>query len=298
MRKSNIDYLLTLPRFNYLSARTTAEACSFLAKYEGKSKVLGGGTDLLVAMKKRKKNPQYIIGIKQIPNLDYIKYDEKNGLRIGALATLNSVGNFGIVKEKYDILSEVCRTMATPQVRNIGTVAGNICQASPSADCAPPLMVMEASLILQGPKNKREVAIEDFFKGPGKTCMDTTEILTEIKIPPQREQYKMAFLKISRVAQDIAIVNAAVCLEMEKNRCKKCNLIIGAVAPVPLRVKSVEKMIEGNEISPELLDKIGKRVEEDVKPITDVRSTKEYRRITSGELAKRVIQKAINMPFE
>jgi len=152
---------------------------------------------------------------------------------------------------------------------------------------------MEAGLKLEAPGGQREVAIEDFFRGPGQTCIEAPEILTTIRIPPPREDTIMAFLKIGRVSTDIAIVNAAALLFMDNKVCKRCRLAVGAVAPVPLRLRSAEKMIEGQEISPELLNRVGKMVEEEVNPITDVRSTEEYRRIMSGVLVKRAIEGAI-----
>jgi len=195
--------------------------------------------------------------------------------------------------QDYPSLSQSVSVLANPQVRNVATLGGNLCNAAPSADTAPPLMVMEAILRLEGPGGPREVPIEDFFTGPGQTCMDGTEILTMVKIPSMAPGTGTMFLKTGRVTQDIAIANAAALLVMEEKLCRKCRLAVGAVAPVPMRLKNVEKMVEGEEIGPDLLDRVKETVEQAVSPITDVRSTEEYRRIISGVLVKRAIVQAL-----
>ena len=174
----------------------------------------------------------------------------------------------------------------------MATVGGNLCNAAPSADCAPPLLVMQAILKLQGPGGEREVPVEKFFTGPSDNCMDAGEVLTHIHIPEKANRTGMAFLKVGRVAQDIAVVNAAALQVLDKKKCVECRLAVGAVAPVPLRLRNVEKLLEGEEIGPELLDRVSQLVEQEVSPITDVRSTEEYRRIMSGVLIKRAIAQA------
>jgi carbon-monoxide dehydrogenase medium subunit len=135
--------------------------------------------------------------------------------------------------------------------------------------------------------------MDDFFTGPGENCMDDEEVLTQVYISEKANHTGMAFLKVGRVAQDIAVANAAALLVMDNKKCRKCRLAVGAVAPVPLRLKNVERRMEGEEIGPELLDRVGQMVEQEVSPITDVRSTEEYRRIMSGVLIKRAIKKAL-----
>jgi carbon-monoxide dehydrogenase medium subunit len=193
----------------------------------------------------------------------------------------------------YPALARAASLLANPQVRNVATVGGNLSNAAPSADSAPPLMALEAVLTLEGPGGSREVPIDDFFAGPGQTCLQPTEILTRIAIPEKTPGTGTAFLKVGRVAQDIAIANAAALLVVKGKICTKCRLCAGAVAPVPLRLKRVEAALEGEEISPHLLEDVAAMVQEDVRPITDVRSTEAYRRIVSGVLVKRAITQAL-----
>jgi carbon-monoxide dehydrogenase medium subunit len=152
---------------------------------------------------------------------------------------------------------------------------------------------MEAMLTVEGPGGKREIPIEDFFAGPGKTIMDPTEILTRIRFPGTKKGTGTAFLKVGRTNQDIAIVNAAALVVMEGKKCRNCRIAAGAVAPVPLRLKKVETLLEDNEVDAELLEEAARLAAAEVQPITDVRSTEEYRRHISGVLVKKAIEQAM-----
>jgi len=277
-------------KFNYYQPETLKEAYRLMEKSKGRARYIAGGTDLIVNIKKGVIQPDALISLKRIKSLTGISH--KRELRLGSMTLLRDIERDHGVAQEYPALVQAVKVLATPQIRNVATIGGNLCNSAPSADCAPPLLVMEASLTVEGPGGQREVPIKDFFKGPGQTCIKAPEILTTITIPPPNEATTMAFLKVGRVSTDIAVVNAAACLTMKMTVCVKCRLAVGAVAPVPLRLRSVEKMIEGNEVSPELLDRAGKMVEDEVSPITDVRSTEEYRRIMSGVLVKRAIEEA------
>ena len=135
--------------------------------------------------------------------------------------------------------------------------------------------------------------MEAFFKGPGETCMDETELLRSVVVPGREEGGGTAFLKTGRVSQDIALINAAAYVVMEGSVCRTCRLAAGAVAPVPLRLEKAEKAVEGREVTPDLLEEVKGLVEAEVSPITDVRTTADYRRIMSGVLIKRALQQAV-----
>jgi probable selenate reductase FAD-binding subunit len=280
-----------MKRFDYLQPDTLREAYRLMESAEGKAKYIAGGTDLMVHIKTKAVQPDALVSLTRIQELSGMIQNED--LVLGSMTLLRDIERDALIAQNYSALAQAASALATPQIRNVATVGGNLCNSAPSADCASPLLALEARLTVEGPGGQREVAIEDFFTGPGKTCMDMTEILTKIKIPIPHRDTRMAFLKLGRVTTDIAIVNAAVCLAVEKNTCRKCRLAVGAVAPVPLRLSSVEKMIEGQEISDELLNAAKHMAEEAVSPITDVRSTQHYRRIMSGVLVKRVIEKAM-----
>jgi len=280
-----------MKKFEYHQPETLTEAFFLMEKFKGRAKYIAGGTDLLVGIKQKAIQPDALISLGRVDALRNIKLN--SGLFLGSMTRFRDMERDVAIGTQYPALAQAVRALANPQIRNVATVGGNLCNAAPSADCAPPLMVMEATLTLEGPGGARGVPVEEFFIGPGETCVEPTEILTGIKIPKRTGHTGMAFMKVGRVAQDIAIVNAAALLVMDNKKCRKCALAVGAVAPVPLRLRDVEKIIEGEEIGPELLNRVSQMVEETVSPITDVRSTAEYRRIMSGVLIKRAILKAL-----
>lgn len=280
-----------MKKFDYYQPQSLKEAYDLMEKLEGRARYIAGGTDILIGIKQEVIRPDALISLRSIDALRGIQYN--GGLLLGSMTLLRDMKRDSVIARRFPVLAEAISVLANPQVRNVATVGGNLCNSAPSADCAPPLMVLEAGLILEGPGGKREVPIEDFFSGPGKNRMDAVEVLTEIKISEMADNACTAFLKSGRVTQDIAIVNAAALLVMDGIICRKCRLAVGAVAPVPLRLKEIEKIIEGEVIGPELLDRVSHMVEQEVSPITDVRSTEEYRRIMSGVLVKRAINQAL-----
>ena len=279
-----------MKKFDYHQPTTLKEAFSQMEKLKGRAKYIAGGTDILVRIKQRAVEPDALISLRGIEALKNMGHN--GGLSVGSMIPFRDLETDAVIAREYPALAKAVSHLANPQVRNVATMGGNLCNAAPSADCAPPLIVMEATLKLQGPSGEREVPIDKFFTGPGENCLKAEEVLTQIHIPEMANRTGMAFLKVGRVAQDIAVVNAAALLVMDKKKCRECRLAVGAVAPVPLRLKKVEKLITGEEIGPELLDRISELVEQEVTPINDVRSTEEYRRIMSGVLIKRAILQA------
>jgi carbon-monoxide dehydrogenase medium subunit len=280
-----------MKKFDYYQPQTLKEAFSLMEKLKGRGKYIAGGTDILVRIKQKAIHPDTLISLRGIDGLKTVNHN--GALSIGSMIPFRDLEGVPVIARDYPALARAVSVLANPQVRNVATMGGNLCNSAPSADCAPPLLVMQAHLKLQGPGGEREVPIDKFFTGPGENCMEAEEVLSQIQVPKKAKHTGMAFLKVGRVAQDIAVVNAAVLLVMDKKKCQECRLAVGAVAPVPLRLRSVEKLIAGEEIGPELLDRVSQMVEQEVSPITDVRSTEEYRRIMSGVLIKRAIQQAL-----
>jgi xanthine dehydrogenase iron-sulfur cluster and FAD-binding subunit A len=280
-----------MKKFDYYQPTTLKKAFSLMKKCKGRAQYIAGGTDVLVRIKQKAIQPDALISLSGIEALKNISHN--GGLSLGSMLPFKDVEKDAVIARAYPALARAISVLANPQVRNVATMGGNLSNAAPSADCAPPLMVMEATLKLQGPGGEREVPIDEFFTGPGENCMEAEEILTQIRVPEMANSTGMAFLKVGRLAQDIAVVNAAALLVMDGKKCRECRLAVGAVAPVPLRLKNVEKLMEGEEIGAELLDRVSETVEQEVSPITDVRSTEEYRRIMSGVLIKRVILQAL-----
>ena len=286
-----------LPRFNYLAPVTLNEALSLLVRYKGKAKVIAGGTDFVPKLKRREIGaPEHVIDLKAIPGLDNIKYDV-SGLSLDALVTIGAVETSAIIQEKFGILAQAARSMASPQVRNRGTIAGNICNAVPSADSAPALLTLGAKLKLISRKGERTVGIEDFFTGPSQTALADDEILQEIHIPHPPPNSKGVYLKLTpRRAMDLAIVGVAAVVIAEDGVCKDIRIALGAVAPTPIRAKDAEAILKGQKLDDKLIEKAALAAAGQSKPIDDHRASAEYRRDMVEVLVRRAIKQAIGSP--
>jgi carbon-monoxide dehydrogenase medium subunit len=289
------DTRVLAAEFQYLEAHSTGEVLTWLAEYGTRAKILAGGTDLLVRMKTGQMKPEYVIYIKKVAGLDYIQADEA-GLRIGAATSLMDVEGHAAVKTGYSALYEAIRSMAATAIRNMGTIAGNLVNASPAADTAPPLLVYDAVLQLELQDGVRWVPVDEFFLGPGKTCLAPEELLTEISIPPQDPGNGSSFLKLGRVAIDIAKINVAVSLQRSGRDCTSCRIAFGSVAPRPIRIQEAEAVLTGKRMSNELVEAAAQAGAAAIKPISDNRSTREYRlkvsRVILGEALRAAWQRA------
>ena len=290
-----VTFYRRLPRFEYLAPKTIDEALSLLSQYKEKAKVIAGGTDVVPQLKRREiKAPQYIVDLKGIPGLDYIKYDEVGGLTLGALATIHAVETSPIIREKFSILFQAAQSMASPQVRNRGTIVGNICNAVPSADTATALLTLEAKLKLISQQSERMVNIEDFFTGPNQTVLADEEILQEIQIPSLPPHAKGIYLKLTpRRSMDLAIVGVAVVVIPEDGLCNDIRIALGAVAPTPIRVKRAEGILKGQRFNEQLMEKAAQTAAEESRPIDDQRASAEYRREMVKVLTRRAMEQAI-----
>lgn len=277
-------------RFDYLRPKSLKEALQQKKTIAG-SKFISGGTDILVQIKNRELQPPALISLRSIPELATIEIN--GGARIGALATISDIIQHNELGLNYPVLVEAARRLGSVQIRNVATVGGNLCNCSPSADMALPLLVLEAKVRLRTAKAKREIQISEFFKGPGESYLSSDEILTDILLDPPHQKAKATFLKKGRVKMDLAIASLAVLLEMEGGRCRKARIAAGSVAPMPLRLYKVEALLEDTALSKDLVSKAQQLAREIVSPITDVRATEEYRRQIVGVYVKRGLEKIL-----
>ncbi len=282
-----------LPEFDYFSPSSIEEAVELLRRYGGEAKVLAGGTDLLVRMKQGVVRPKYLINIKGIKELNFIE-DRGDHVAIGAVTKLRSIEKSEIIRKHFTALYEAVKSMAGVQIRNMATIGGNLCNASPAADTAPPLLVFNARVRIIGGGGERVIPLKDFFTGPGKTVLGSDELLAEVLIPKPEEPTGSAFIKIARVAMDLAKVSVAVAVRMEGNVFKDVRVAFGAVAPTPIRAYRTEDFLKGRELSEEVLEEAADIARGEVKPITDIRSTAEYRREVSGVILKDALLKAVD----
>ncbi len=277
-------------RFDYLRPKSLKEALQQKKTIAG-AKFISGGTDLLVQIKNRELQPAALISLRSIPELATIEIN--GGARIGALATISDIIQHNELGLNYPVLVEAARRLGSVQIRNVATVGGNLCNCSPSADMALPLLVLEAKVRLRTAKARREIQISEFFKGPGESCLSSDEILTDIILDPPHQKAKATFLKKGRVKMDLAIASLAVLLEMEGERCRKARIAAGSVAPVPLRLYKVEALLEDTALSKDFVSKAQQLAREIVSPVTDIRATEEYRRQIVGVYVKRGLEKIL-----
>jgi carbon-monoxide dehydrogenase medium subunit len=286
-------FIRRLPKFEYHMPSTIAEALDQMALSGDKSKVIAGGTDLLVSMKKREAMPEHLINLKEIEALKGITYDETEGIKIGALTTIGDIERAEVVREKFPPLWDAVKVMAAQQVRNLGTIGGNLCSASPSADTAPPLMALGASLKLTRVLHERVVPVEDFYKGPGESALKPEEILTEILIPNLPDNSGGAYIKLMRRnAMDLALVGVAAWLRLDGKTCIEARIALGAVAPTPIRAHTTESVLTHKDVDENLIEEGGKKASQEAKPIDDIRASKAYRKEMIKVLTKRAIKKA------
>jgi carbon-monoxide dehydrogenase medium subunit len=266
-------------RFNYLEPRTIEEAVSLLIKYQEMAKVIAGGTDLLNQIRLKMIKPEYIVDIGYIPDLDYIRYDSEGCLSIGTLATIRSLERSAKIQEHHPVLSQASRLLGSMAIRNVGTIGGNLCHASPSAETAPALIGLGARVKLVGPDGERIVLLENFFTGPGQTVLKSGELMVEIQVPPMPAGTKGVYLKHSiRGTVNPAIVGVAAIIAIDRKRCKEIKLVLGAVAPTPIRAKKAEEMLRGEEFDDPLIEKVAQVASDESHPITDVRASADYRK--------------------
>ena len=284
--------LRKLQDFEYLEATSFSMAVSLLEKYGKESWLLAGGTDLLVWMKEGARRSKVLINIKNIPGADQITFDEKEGLKIGALTKISQIDASAVIQERYTPLAQAAKQLASAQVRNLATIGGNLCTASPSAETASPLLALGAKVKLESSKGERIIALEAFFTGPGSTVLDK-EVLTEIQIPTPAPRTRGVYKRITRRnAVDLAIVGVSVVASISEDAKKweTVKIALGAVAPTPMRALKAEAAINGKPIAPEVIEKAALLASEESRPISDIRGSAWYRKEMVKVLVRRSLE--------
>lgn len=278
--------------FDYFKPRTLDEAWNLYEKSPG-VRYIAGGTDLLVKIKNREAEPRGLISLRSIPGLSGIEIGETT--RIGSMTTITDLIRHPELGEIFPVLIQAAGKLGSVQVRNVAAVGGNLCNCSPCADTALALLLLDARVVLSSPKGSREVPLKEFFLGPGESCMAAGEILTEILLDRPSRYARAVFMKKGRVKMDLAIASVAVLLEMDGYLCRGARFAVGSVAPVPLRLEKVEDWFKNVVISRELLMEGQKIAVSSISPITDIRSTADYRREIVSVYIKRAVQKLSNV---
>lgn len=278
-------------RFDYHAPKNLEEAVRLLGEYGEEAQILAGGTDLIPKIKQRILEPKHVINLKAIPELACIK-ETPEGVKIGALTKLRTIELSTLINEKFPVLGEAARAIGSVQVRNRGTIGGNLCNASPCADTATALMVLDAVARVDSAEGSREVPIEEFF-GRGQTIVARNEMLRELTIPNLLEGTGSAFVKVGWTTFDIATVNVAIALRLDDGKVVDCRIALGACSPAPFRVQRAEDVLKGKELTDEALEEAAQIVSEHIEPRERWRrAPPEYRRKTSKALALEALTRA------
>ena len=286
--------------FEYFSPKTMEEALSLLSQYKEEAKIIAGGQSMLVVMRQGLLAPEYVIDIKGISALDYMTYDEREGLRIGALTIHRAIEKSPVIQRHFSVLSEMEKNLATIQTRNWGTIGGNLCHGDPAGDPAPVLIALDARLKLKSLSGERIVAMEDFSKDILEVDLEPDEMLIEIQVPTPRLHTGVAHEKLMVMQGDAGIVGAAASITLKPGDgvCEDARVVVSNAASVPLRVKEAEKRLIGKVINDHLLTEAGEVASAEADPPADVHGSVEYRREMVKVFVKRVAVKALERAKE
>ncbi|MDI6860641.1 MAG: xanthine dehydrogenase family protein subunit M [Caldisericia bacterium] len=276
--------------FEYLKPKNLDELVDFLTQYKTKAKILSGGTDLIVRIKDGFESPEVLIDIKGIGELKELKFNG-NSLFIGASVTFNELIDSEVVRERYPLLWEASKSVASTAIRNRATLVGNICSAVPSLDSGPALLDYEAEVILKSRNGERKVNINEFFLGPRKTVLKEDEFVYGVLIPFINRKNGSAYVKLGRYnGEDLAQVGIGILVvEGKEYRVAHC-----AVGPVAARARKVEQLLNGKDLNDSLIEEAKKLIVEEISPITDIRATKEYRIHMAKIMLERGLKAAVD----
>jgi carbon-monoxide dehydrogenase medium subunit len=280
--------------FEYLTPATLKEALTLLDKYKDDCKVIAGGQSLLVLMRQGLVAPQYLVDIKGLSELSYVK-EAKEGLKIGALTTHRAIEKSPVIRKKFSVLAEMERRLASIQTRNWGSIGGNICHGDPAGDPAPVLMALNAILTTASLKGERSMAIEDFFLDYFEVALEPGELLTEIQVPATPPRTGTAYTKFNVIESDLATVGVAVSITLGSSDgvCQDVRIALGAAAPTPRRAKQAEAVLKGKKITDNLLKEAGDVASTEAEPISDIYASEEFRRELVRVMVARVGKEAL-----
>lgn len=277
-----------MPHHEYFRPTSLEEAHDLFEQHDGACFV-AGGTDLFVKMQKpHGPAPSALISLRNIRQLSAMSLGDP--FRIGTSLPISVIAEQAAMCETFPALVDAINVLGSPQIQNVATLGGNLCNASPAADTAPPLMIYDAILeVARGSQDFRKIPINEFFKGPGKTALEPGEILSGILINPPSPKARSAFIRKGRIKMDLATVVLSALVEMDGTTCKKARVAVGSVAPTPLRLPNVEAQLEGSDLSDDVIAAAKETLMSEIAPITDLRSTEEYRRDLAGVFFSRTI---------
>ena len=279
-----------LSKFDYVKPASLNDAISYISQNDG-TRILAGGTDLLVVLRRNMENIQHILDIKGVPETKKMEYTPGKGLFIGASITANQIGHTKKVSEKYPAIGHGVEFLASYQLRNRATMVGNICNASPGGDMSAPLLIYDAMVHIAGPSGNKEVSIKSFFTGVKKTVLQKNEIVVGVTIPEVQANDRSLYLKQARLkGHDLATVGVAIRVDAQN----KAYIAMAAVAPTPIRLEALEAEINSRGLSQETIAWAAKEVPNHIKPISDIRASAEYRLHIASVFVRQGLQKLMD----
>ncbi len=280
--------------FDYVAPTSLRDAIVLLAKAKGKARPFAGGSDLIDQMRVGHRNPSLVVDVKRIPELNRLEYESGKGLHIGAAVSCARIYSQPLIRKRYPVITSACGLIGDVKIQNRAGIGGNFCNAAPSADTAPPVIVCGGICIIAGQQNgrlrRRRVLAEDFFVGPGKSVLGPGELLVEILLPPPLRRSAGAYQRfIPRNEMDIAIAGVASWIQMGRGRIIDARISLAAVAPVPMRARGTERALIGNTLRADLVRQAGQAAARECRPIDDVRGAAWYRRDLVNVLTVRTL---------
>jgi len=278
--------------FTYLKPGTVKEALTMLADHADECKVICGGQSLLIVMRQGLVTVDYLIDLKGLDELNYIKCDDKEGLKLGATTTHRTIEKSDVIKKSYPILAAMEEKLASIQVRNWGTIGGNLAHADAAGDPAPVLISLDAKVKLGSAKGERVMTLEEFYTDLFETALGEGEIILEVQVPPMAPKSASAYQKFNLLENDQGIVAVAVTLAADNGVCKDATIVLGNAGVTPIRAKSAEKVLIGQKLTDQLFAEAGVAAAGDADPVSDIHSSAEFRKHLITVLTKRMAKQA------
>lgn len=281
--------------FVYLRPSSLEEVFQALKTYGDEAKVMAGGQSLLILMREGLVQPQVVVSLQGVSALGGINFDETAGVvEVGGLATHREVGFSALIREKFPLMADAYQNLASVQVRNLGTLAGNLCHNAPGSDPPAPLIALDARVTLAGPCGQREMSVEAFGTDFYETALREDEILTKVSIPLLPPCTGSAYKKIAIRATDMAIAGVAVrvTLNGDGNTCEDIRIALSGVAPTTICARQAEEVLRGQGLSEELIAEAGRAAQSDIDPISDAHASAEYRRKLVPAAVRHVVTQA------
>jgi len=291
----SVGMLAAIEREHPLAPRTVDEVCLKLARDSGEARLLAGGTDLILQMRRRKAVPRYLIGLKGVPDLAFIRSQSDGTVAIGATTTIRAIECSPLIREKYDFLSQTASEIGGPEIRHVATIGGNLSGALPCADFPAPLIALGATVKVKSQRAERILLLEEFFLGVGKTVAHPDELLMEIRLPASSPFSGGTYLKFhDRHAMDMTTTGVAafVTLDPERQLFRDVTIALTTSAPIPLRAKGAEAALRGQALGKENLEEAARLACQEAEPRTSWRASREFRLELIRTLTKRALTRA------